>query len=95
MAGFTKGRTKSKRSTIEPLDYHEGFSANQIKIVLREFGLLDKLDKFNEFMFGQTCPIIQRHDRNTGKIIETGGVYEYDLFRWIKNQKEGTTLIWD
>lgn len=78
------------------LDYHEGLSANQVKIVLREFGFNDKqLNKFNEWMYGQTCPVVPRHSRDTGELIEKGGVYEYDLFRWIENQKKGTPLIWD
>lgn len=76
-----------------PLDYHEGLSANQVKIVLRELGL--DIGKFNKWMDGQTCPIIERHNRHSGKLEQTGGVYEYDLFRWIANQKKGTALIWD
>lgn len=92
MAGFTSGRTKSKKRTVEPLDYHEGLSANQVKIILRELNL--DIGKFNEWMYGQTCPIIHRTN-NAGVLAQVGGIYEYDLFRWIENQKKGTALIWD
>lgn len=94
MAGFTKGRTKSKRTAIEPLDYHEGLSSNQVKIILRELGFSNRLKQFNDFMFGQTCPIINRMDKN-GRSVEVGGIYEYDLFRWISSQKTGIEPIWD
>ena len=77
------------------LDYHEGLSSNQVKIILVEFGLGDKLDRFNEWMYGQTCPMVIRHNRESGKEERLGGIYEYDLFRWIENQKKGTPLIWD
>lgn len=70
---------RRKKQSVEPLDYHEGLSANQVKIILREFKL--DLDKFGKWMHGQTCPVIQRRDRHTGKIKQTGGVCEYDLFR--------------
>ncbi len=97
MAGFTKGRTKSKRTVKKPLDYHEGLSINQVEIILTELGL--SIDKFNEWIGGQTCPILIRHDpkrRNTElQHITIPGIYEYDLFRWISNQKKGTALIWD
>lgn len=94
MAGFTRGRTKSKKTVVEPLDYHEGLSSNQVKIILREIGLGNKLKQFNDFMEGQTCPIIERADRNGGRDTVCG-IYEYDLFRWIANQKKGVPLIWD
>jgi len=77
------------------LDYHEGLSANQVKIILVEFGLGHKLNEFNDFMYGQTCPLVERHNRDTGELVQKGGIYEYDLFRWIENQKKGTPLIWD
>jgi hypothetical protein len=77
------------------LDYHEGLSANQVKVILVEFGLGDRIEQFSEWMFGQTCPVVQRHNRDSGKLEQTGGVYEYDLFRWVENQKKGTPLIWD
>lgn len=77
----------------EQLDYHEGLSSNQAKIVLRECGL--DFREFNKWMGGQTCPIVPRHSRDTGEIIEKGGVYEYDLFRWIESKKRGTALLWD
>lgn len=86
---------RRKRSVKEPLDYHEGLSANQVRIILREFGFGDKFHEFSEWMYGQTCPIIDRHNRDTGEQIQVGGVYEYDLFRWIDNQKKGTPLVWD
>lgn len=95
MAGFTKGRTKSKKRTVEPLDYHEGLSANQVKIILREIGLNQYIGKFNEWMYGQTCPVIQRCNQRTGKVEQAGGIYEYDLFRWINSQKTGIEPIWD
>lgn len=81
-----------KKRPLESLDYHEGLSANQVKIVLRELGL--DSNKFNEWMFGQTCPLVLRHDEK-GKTVQVVGIYEYDLFRWIENQKKGTPLIWD
>lgn len=74
------------------LNYHEGLSSNQVKLILREFNL--DFGKFSEWMYGQTCPIVERWD-NDGKRIALGGIYEYDLFRWIDNQKNGTPLIWD
>lgn len=78
------------------LDYHEGLSVNQVKIVLREFGFGSKhFDEFNRWMRGQTCPVVERHSRDTGELVQKGGVYEYDLFRWIENKKKGTPLIWD
>lgn len=80
----------------ESLDYHEGISANQAKIILREFGFNDKsVRDFNEWMYGQTCPVLVRHNRESGKEERVGGIYEYDLFRWIENQKRGTPLVWD
>ena len=91
-----KGRNETRsKLRVESLDYHEGLSANQIKIILREFKLSDRIKQFNEWMYGQTCPVIQRSNRRTGKSEQTGGIYEYDLFRWIENQKKGTPLIWD
>lgn len=76
----------------QKLDYHEGLSANQCRIVIKELNLDFK--KFSEWMNGQTCPIVTRHN-DAGKTIQVTGVYEYDLFRWIENQKKGTPLIWD
>ena len=96
--GLRDRKSKPKVDTeIFPygLDYHEGLSPNQVKVILREFGF-DKsgISKFNDWMYGQTCPIIRRND-HMGKAVEVGGIYEYDLFRWIENQKKGTPLIWD
>lgn len=95
--GNLRGKPKMDTEILSyGLDYHEGLSANQVKVILRELGFDHrKLQRFNEWMFGQTCPIIQRHNRTTGKIEQTGGIYEYDLFRWIENQKKGTPLIFD
>jgi len=81
-------KTKSKKR----LDYHEGLSANQVKIILRQFDL--SVRKFDKWMYGQTCPILSRRD-TFGVLVEVGGVYEYDLFRWIESQKTGKPLIWD
>lgn len=86
---------RRKRCVQEPLDYHEGLSPNQVRIVLREFGLEHALGEFNEWLYGQTCPIIKRQ---TDKgVVDVGGVYEYDLFRWIRNKKYGDkeALVWD
>lgn len=107
MAGRTNRLRNSKSRVqtrpklhVESLDYHEGLSSNQVKIILVEFGFGDRIDEFNEWMDGQTCPIVYRFDRNfksiiVGNLRPEGGVYEYDLFRWIENQKKGTSLIWD
>lgn len=85
---------RHKKRKPESLDYHEGLSANQVKIILREFGLESKLDKFNDWMYGQTSPIIKRHNTQ-GKIVDMEGIYEYDLFRWIDSQKTGIAPVWD
>lgn len=74
------------------LDYHEGLSTNQVKIILGELGY--DFRKFDKWMFGQTCPTVPRYDRKGGTAISCG-VFEYDLFRWISNQKNGKPLIWD
>lgn len=86
---------RRKKQLLEPLDYHEGLSTNQVKIILCEFGLGDRIEQFNDWMYGQTCPIIWRNVPNSGKIQQVGGIYEYDLFRWIENQKKRTPLVWD
>ena len=83
-------RRKTKRK--ESLNYHEGLSFNQIKIILKEFNL--DFGKFDKWLYGQTCPLIRRTDK-TGTLVKIAGVYEYDLFRWIENQKAGTPLIFD
>lgn len=96
--GLRNRKSKSKvdaKILQASLDYHEGLSPNQIKIILVEFGLHDRIDQFNEWMYGQTCPMVVRHNRESGKEERLGGIYEYDLFRWIENQKKGTPLIWD
>lgn len=86
---------RRKTKPIELLDYHEGLSIGQCKIILTELGFGDRIGDFNKWMYGQTCPVIQRYNRDSGKSEEKGGVYEYDLFRWIGNQKRKTPLIWD
>jgi hypothetical protein len=83
---------RRKNKPVAALDYHEGLSVNQVKIILTELNL--DIDKFNEWMFGQTCPVIHRTN-DAGLLEQVGGVYEYDLFRWIENQKKGTALIFD
>lgn len=86
---------RRKKQLLESLDYHEGMSPNQVKIVLREFGLDKRIDEFNEWMYGQTCPLLERRDRN-GKLVTVGGIYEYDLFRWIEAiKKTGIEPVWD
>lgn len=83
---------RHKRSRKESLDYHEGLTINQVKIILTELKL--DIGKFNEWMFGQTCPILIRHDEKNNHITKSG-IYEYDLFRWISSQKTGIAPIWD
>lgn len=84
---------RHKKKRVESLDEHEGLSANQVKIILRELGLDHR--KFDKWMYGQTCPIIVRFDEKSGKEKRIGGVYEYDLFRWIDSQKMGVPPVWD
>lgn len=93
----SKGGIKTRpKLRVESLDYHEGLSVNQVKIILREFGFNDKhVVEFSEWLVGQTCPIIQRHNRHTGVFGKTVGVFEYDLFRWIDAQKTGVPPVWD
>ena len=96
--GLRKRKNEPKvdaRFRKENLNYHEGLSANQVKIILRESGFGDYFNQFDQWMYGQTCPIVQRHNLNTGRLGQTVGVYEYDLFRWIKSQKTGIAPIWD
>lgn len=95
MARHKKSKRCGANSASRSLDYHEGLSSNQVEIILRAFSLDNRLDEFNEWMYGQTCPIVQRHNRHTGAIEETGGIYEYDLFRWISHKKRGSLLLWD
>lgn len=83
---------RRKKQRLESFDYHEGLSINQVKIILRELRL--NSNDFNAWMYGQTCPVVERRDGD-GKRIQVGGIYEYDLFRWIESQKKGTTPIWD
>lgn len=87
-------KTKNRKRVQENLNYHEGLSSNQVKIILRELDFHESsLSQFNEWMVGQTCPVVPRWVN--GGIKEEGGVYEYDLFRWIGNQQRGTPLIFD
>jgi hypothetical protein len=93
--GYSRGKSKvDNKVRVESLDYHEGLSPNQVKIILRECGLYDRIDNFNDWLYGQTAPVIKRFN-SEGKVVDVGGIYEYDLFRWIANQKKGTPLIWD
>ncbi|MFW9922707.1 MAG: DUF58 domain-containing protein, partial [Candidatus Thorarchaeota archaeon] len=41
------------------------------------------VDDFNDWMYGQTCPMVIRVNRETGKQECAVGVYEYDVFRYI------------
>lgn len=77
------------------LDYHEGLSANQVEIILREFGFGRNIKQFNKWMFGQTCPVLKRWSALANTEVQEAGVYEYDLFRWIASQKTGGAPIWD
>lgn len=93
----SKGGVQARpKLRVESLDYHEGLSANQVKIILREFGFNDKQrDEFNEWMYGQTCPIITRHKEDGSGVEQVGGVYEYDLFRWIEAKRTKVAPVWD
>lgn len=94
--GNLQSKPKAQRKVfVERLDYHEGLSHNQVKIILKELGYGDRIKQFGNWMCGQTCPIVQRHSRDTGELKATGGVYEYDLFRWIESQRTGSPLIFD
>lgn len=83
---------KPKRKHEEPMDHYDGFSPNQVRLVLGELKL--SYDEFNEWMRGQTGPLLIRRDRRN-RPITVPGVYPYDLFRWIRNKTKGTPLIWD
>lgn len=88
---------KKKRKAIEanPLDYHEGLSENQVRIILHEFGFEEKeVNEFSEWMHGQTCPMIPRTG-HMGKTRIIGGIWEWDLFRWINHKRKGGPLVWD
>lgn len=84
-----KIKTKAKR-----LDYHEGLSSNQVKVILRELGLEHKIAEFSNWMYGQTRPIIERYS-DKGILKKEVGVYEYDLFRWISWKKGGALPEFD
>lgn len=91
--GVVKAHPKLR---VESLDYHEGLSSNQVKIILREFGFNDKQQsEFNEWMYGQTCPVVVRHNRESGKEERIGAIYEYDLFRWIEAKRTKVAPVWD
>lgn len=92
MAGRKRSDVPSKRRQPEVLDYHEGLSANQVKILLAELGLDES--KFSEWMHGQTSPLLVRKD-DKGRDVLVCGYYEYDVFRWVANQRKGTPLIFD
>lgn len=91
------GRVQSKPKVVvevsrPSLDYHEGLSANQAAIICSELRL--DYTKFCGWMYGQTCPLLERQDRNGARVVIVG-VYEYDLFRWIASQKTGVAPSWD
>lgn len=83
---------RRKTKTLESLDYHEGLSLNQVKIVLRELDF--NFDEFAEWMYGQTCPTVPRYDRKGG-LTKDMGIFEYDLFRWIESKKTGVAPVFD
>lgn len=91
--------SKSKvvgKVSLPVLDYHEGLSSNQVKIILIELGFnLKHIARFNEWMDGQTCKLVIRHNERTGKEERVIGVYEYDLFRWIESQRTKVPPVWD
>lgn len=91
VVGTKHNRRKTKNQ--ETLDYHEGLSASQAKIICRELGL--DYYRLVKWLDGQTCPIIPRTDEKTGDLKQVVGIYEYDIFRWIDNQKKDTPLVWD
>lgn len=82
----------NKKDAVEFLDDHEGLSLNQVKIIIREFNL--SYDEFSGWIGGQTCPVLIRPNEK-GRAITLPGIFEYDLFRWIRNKKKGEPLIWD
>lgn len=84
---------KSKRKSKVTFDDHEGLSLNQADYILYQCGLDRK--PFLHWMGGQTCPVIPRRDHKTGQIVEKFGIYEYDLFRYIRHKKFGTDLVFD
>lgn len=86
---MARHKKKKKPST---LDYHEGLSDNQVKIILQEMSLEYK--PFCEWMAGQTCPMVPRND-DRGICRLVSGTYEYDVFRYINWKLFGTSTIWD
>lgn len=94
--GDIQGKRKVDRKVpLEQLDYHEGLSVNQVKVVLREFGLANTIRDFFKWMDGQTGPIIHRWNDRQRRVEAVCGTYEYDLFRWVAHQKTKAPLIWD
>ena len=93
--GSSKGGTKArvKLSTVG-LDYHEGLSWNQVKIILHECGFGNRIGEFGGWLYGQTGLLIHRSDKQ-GRLQQVCGTFEEDLFRWIENKKKGTPLVWD
>ena len=77
---------KKKKNIQKRLNYHEGLSYNQVKIIIQELGL--DIKKFNDWIIGQGCPIVPRYDAK-GKIKDVLGYFEYDIFRWIYSQRIG------
>lgn len=83
-------RHKKKKSCT--LDYHEGLSDNQVRIILQEMNLEYK--PFCEWMIGQTGPMVPRYDKKGG-IDMMCGTYEYDVFRYINWKLFGTPTLFD
>lgn len=79
----------------QTLDYHEGLSLNQCRIILREFGLEGYWKEFLGWMAGQTMPMMERWSWKKKKRIGEVGVYEYDLFRFIAWKTKGTAPVFD
>lgn len=94
MARHKKSRSDGKSSTTRSLDYHEGLSSNQVEIILRSHSLDHLIDEFNEWLYGQTSPIVIRYNKE-GKEEKIVGVYEYDLFRWIESKRTGIAPVFD
>lgn len=83
------------RKTKEYLDYHEGLSENQVRVIFKEIGLPHYTERFFQWIGGQTCPMVARHDRKTPKETWVVGFYEYDVFRFIRSIRTGRSPIFD
>jgi len=60
------------------------WSVKRVKQELKKFGL--KYAPFRKWMFGQTCPIL---------LDGTGGVYQWDVERYIEWKVKGVTPVFD